>query len=130
MRDPEAVRQECIRRRPNSTYDTGTAWIELGKAILRVDVSIMLNSEEPPRVILWEKQDATVAFTMAMSVKSGVYLSLLNLIAAKTPSGKCPNCGAAFLVTVKQKKYCTDACQNAAKARRSRERKKQSSLPK
>jgi hypothetical protein len=128
--DVEAIRQECIRRRPNSTFNTRTDWIELGKAILRVDVSIMLNSEEPPRVVLWEKQGATVALTMAMSVKSGVYLSLLNLIASKTLSDKCPNCGDAFLVTAKRKKYCTDACQNAAKAKRSRERKRQSSLPK
>jgi len=128
--DPEATRLQCIRRRPNSTFDTRTDWVGLGKAILRVDVSIMLNSEEPPRVILWEKQGATVALTMAKSVKSGVYLSLLNLIASKTLSDKCPNCGDAFLVTAKRKKYCTDACQNAAKAKRSRERKRQSSLPK
>jgi predicted nucleic acid-binding Zn ribbon protein len=129
--DDEAIRQECIYRRPNSKFDSQTDWAEFGEKILCVDISIMLNSEEPPRIILWEKQGALVALTMAKTVKCGAYLALLNLIASKKTPAECPNCGEAFLIPAKGKKYCKDACQNAAKAQRSRARKKAVSvLPK
>jgi hypothetical protein len=125
-KDCEIASQECIRRRPSSAFDPQTRWLEMGKAIIRVDLSTMVNSEpQPPRIILWEKRGAPLAMTMAKTVRSGLYLTLLNLIGSRTKFGNCPNCGGAFIVTAKQNRYCSDACQNAAKVRRFRERRKQ-----
>lgn len=125
-RDHKAARRQCIDRRPNSTFDPQTHWIEMAKAILRVDISIMLNSEPTaPRVFLWDNEGASVAMTMARTVRSGLYLALVSLISSRTKYGNCPTCGRAFIATAKRKKYCKHSCQNAAKAKRFRRRNRQ-----
>jgi hypothetical protein len=98
----------------------------VGKAILCTDLSASINppGQRNPRLILSEKEDKLVALTMAKSVRSALYLMLFDMIVSKTEYKKCSHCKKHFIVTVKRKKYCTEVCQNAAKARRFRVRHK------
>lgn len=121
-KDPQRVRDECIRRRPHSPFDPEPNWLAIGKAILCADLSASLNPPEHqnPRVILSDMQDELVALTMCNSVRSALYFTLFSMITSQTEYKKCPHCKKHFIVTVKRKKYCTDVCQNAAKVRRYR----------
>lgn len=125
QKDSQRAREECIRRRPKSSFDPEPNWLAVGKAILCADLSRSLNpGQRNPRLILSEKNGKLVALTMSTTVRSALYLTLLDMIVSKTEYKKCPNCGIHFLVTVKRKQYCTDVCQNAAKVRRFRDRHK------
>ena len=123
QKDSQKAREECARRRPKSIFDPEPNWLALGKAILCADLSTALNPGQlDPRLILSEKDGKLVALTMGKTVRSGLYLMLLDKIVSKTAYKKCPNCNKRFIVTVKRKQYCTDVCQNAAKVRRFRVR--------
>ena len=125
QKDSERVRAECTRRRPHSSFDPEPNWLVVGKSILCADLSAGLNpGHHNPRVFLSEKAGSLIALTMAVNVRSGLYLMLLDMIVSKTGYKSCPNCKKHFIVTVKRKKFCTEACQNAAKARRFRARHK------
>ena len=123
QRDTERARDECTRRRPKSTFDPEPNWLAMGKAILCADLSASLNpGQRNPRLILSEKDGKLVALTMGTTVKSALYLQLLDMIVSKTEYKKCPNCKKHFIVTVRRKQYCSEICQNAAKVRRFRVR--------
>jgi hypothetical protein len=123
QRDSQGAKGECIRRRPNSSFDPETDWLALGKAILCTDLSASLNpGKRNPRLILHEKEGKLVALTMGTTVKTALYLTLFDMIVSKTEYKRCPNCKKPFIATVKRKKFCTPVCQNAAKARRLRAR--------
>jgi hypothetical protein len=124
-KDSNRARDECIRRRPNSSFDPEPNWLAMGRAILCADLSASLNlGQRNPRLILSEKDGKLEAFTMGTTVRSGLYLTLLDMIVSKTEYKECSNCGKNFIVTVKRKRYCTEVCQNAAKVRRFRVRHK------
>lgn len=61
---------------------------------------------------------------MGTTVRSALYVTLLEMIVSKTEYKRCPNCEELFIVTVKRKKFCKEACQNTAKTRRFRARHK------
>lgn len=125
LKDSQRARTECIRRRPNSSFDPEPNWLAVGKAILCADLSAGLNpGQRNPRLILSEKEGNLVALTMGANVRSALYLTLLDMIVSKTAYKKCRNCKELFIVTVKRKKFCKEVCQNAAKARRFRARHK------
>jgi hypothetical protein len=125
QKDPQGAKDECVRRRPNSTFDPETNWLAVGRAILCADLSASLNPQQRnPRLILCEKEGAIVALTMAKTVRTALYLTLFDMIVSKTEYRRCPNCDRPFIVTVKRKRYCKELCQNAAKARRFRDRHK------
>jgi len=124
-KDVQRARDECIRRRPNSTFDREPNWLAVGKAILCADLSAALNpGHRNPRLLLSDKEGKLVPLTMGTSVRSALYLTLLDMIVSKTAYKKCLNCKERFIFTVKRKQYCNEACQNAAKARRFRSRHK------
>jgi hypothetical protein len=123
QKDSQRAHDECVRRRPNSSFDPEPNWLAVGKAILCADLSASLNpGERNPRLILSEKEGKLVALTMGTTVRSSLYLTLLDMIVSKTEYKKCPNCKKYFIVTVKRKQYCTEGCQNTAKVRRFRVR--------
>lgn len=125
QKDSKRARDECIRRRPNSSFDPEPNWLAVGRAILCADLSASLNpGQRNPRLILSEKDGKLVALTMSTTVRSALYLTLLDMIVSTTEYKKCPNCKKYFIVTVKRKQYCTEVCQNAAKVRRFRVRHK------
>jgi hypothetical protein len=125
QKDSSRARAECLRRRPNSRFNSEPNWLSVGKAILSADLSASLNpGQRNPRLILSENEGSFVALTMGTTVRSALYLSLLDLIVSKTEYKTCLNCKKPFIVTVKRKQYCTDVCQNTAKARRFRVRHK------
>jgi hypothetical protein len=124
-KDSQSAQGECIRRRPNTTFDPETSWLALGKAILCADLSASLNpGKGNPRLILSEKDGAIVAVTMATTVRTGLYLTLFDMIASKTEYRKCLNCGRPFIPGVQRQQFCKKICQNAAKTRRFRDRSK------
>ena len=129
-KDRQRVRDECIRRRPNSTSYPEPNWLAVGKAILCADLSASLNpGKGNPRMILSEKDGKLIALTMGTTVRSALYLTLLDMIVSRTPYRSCPNCKKYFIVTVKRKQYCTEVCQNTAKVRRFRDKQKGKSAP-
>lgn len=122
-KDAQQAKDECIRRRPNSSFDPEPNWLSVGKAILCADLSASLNpGQRNPRLILSEEEGKLVALTMGITVRTGLYLTLFDMIVSKTEYKKCPNCKKRFIATVKRKQFCTPVCQNAAKARRWRVR--------
>lgn len=124
-KDSQKARDECVRRRPKSSFDPEPNWLAVGKAILCADLSASLNpGQRNPRLILFEKEGKLVALTIGTTVRSALYLTMLDMIVSKTEYRKCPNCKKHFIVTVKRKRYCNEVCQNAAKARRFRVRHK------
>jgi hypothetical protein len=125
QKDPRTAKGECLNRRPNSTFDPDTNWLAVGKAILCADVSASLNpGKRNPRLILSERDGAIVALTMATTVRTGLYLTLFDMIASKTEYRKCLNCEGLFIPNVQKQQYCKQVCQNAAKIRRYRDRHK------
>ena len=122
-KDAQGAKDECIRRRPNSSFDPEPNWLSVGKAILCADLSASLNpGQRNPRLILSEEEGKLVALTMGITVRTGLYLTLFYMIVSKTEYKKCPNCKKRFIAAVKRKQFCTPVCQNAAKARRWRVR--------
>jgi ribosomal protein S27AE len=127
-KDPQRAREECIRRRPHSSFRQEPKWLAVAKAILCADLSAALNlGMHNPRLILSEEAGKLVALTMGTTVRTALYLTLLDMIVSKTEYRTCPNCGKHFLVTQKRKKFCSGACQNTAKVRRFRFRHNQRS---
>jgi hypothetical protein len=125
-RNVTAARDECIRRRPNSTFDRKSPWLAVGKAILCTDLSASLNpGRRNPRLVLTERDGKLVALTMGTTVRASLYVTLLDMIVSKTDYRRCANCRNHFIVSGRHEKlFCTDACRNAAKVRRWRDRHK------
>jgi hypothetical protein len=124
-RDSEKSKYECLRRRPNSAFDPEPDWLAVGKAILCTDLSASLNPGRlNPRLILSQEDGEIVALTMAATVRTGLYLTLFDMIASKTEYRKCLKCGGPFIPGVQRQQYCTEICQNAAKMKRYRDRQK------
>ena len=129
-RDVESVKAKCVARRPKSDFRTKANWVAVGKAILCADLSASINpGRRTPRVVLHEINGKLVALTMGTTVRSALYLTLLNMIVSKTACRICPNCKKRFVVLGRpDRKFCTDRCRNANKVRKWRDRQEQKVL--
>lgn len=120
-KDHQRAKEECIRRRPQSTFEEEPNWLAVGKAILCIDLSSALNpGMNNPRLVLSEEAGRLVPLTMGTTVRTALYLTLLEMIVSKTEYRTCPNCRKHFLLTRKGKKFCSGSCQNTAKVQRFR----------
>lgn len=120
------IQSHCTRRRPEEDYGPGTDWMALGRSILCADLTSSLNPQghRNPRLCLAVKDGQLMAMTMGKSVRSALYLTLLQMIISKTQYRRCLRCKKHFVPRTsggKPQKYCPGgACQNAAKAKRFR----------
>jgi len=120
----EAVRLHCKRLRPTAVFRERTNWFAMGKALLCTDLSASLNSgRSNPRIILHELNGKLVLQTMCMNVRTGLHLTLLEKVLGGTGYRLCarPDCGKYF-IAARRKQYHSQACQNAAKVQRYRDR--------
>jgi hypothetical protein len=123
--DLDAVRAECRHRRPKSTFKGEPAWLAVGKAILCADLSASINEARiRPRILLSQRDDNFCALTVCDTIRTGLYVQLLKMVVSRTEYRQCESCGNHFPVTVRGKKFCSKPCQNAAKVRKWRKKRK------
>lgn len=120
------IQAHCRRRRPEEDYGPHTDWLALGRAILSADLTSSLNPQghRNPRLCLAVQDGQLMAMTIGKSVRSALYLTLLQMIISKTQYRRCLRCKRHFVPRAsggKPQTYCPGgACRNAAKVKRFR----------